>query len=194
MIDVLGKFPPLATARRLKLHSSKPPAPSSGGLIDLFGDGHDIRQTARAAAERLFQKEKELFYQICLELGLDEAQKIFAARPEIALSDQQREKLKKQLISDMHHLNLRYEPEYRNLSKHAKAGDLLSWYNRLNAGRGTPEHRELVALLAVIVRESDTLKNKRAVGGKGRYARITLEGFRKQLTRLNSKRTSVDPI
>jgi hypothetical protein len=163
-------------------------------MINILGGVERDIQTARAAAERLFQKEKELFYQICLELGLDEAQKIFAARPEIALSDQQREKLKKQIISAIHHLKLRDDPEYRNLSKHAKAGDLLSWYNRVNAGRGTPENRELVALTAVIVREPDTLKNKRAGGGKGRYARITLEGFRKQLTRLNSKRTSFDPI
>jgi hypothetical protein len=161
--------------------------PLSGAAADLFGGGANTRQTAQAAADRLFEKERELFYQICLELGLDVAQEIFAARPKLVLSDRQREKLKKLLINNVRDLKLRHTPEFRNLPENAKAGALSRWHKKITAGGGTPEYHEFTALLATIVRESD-MPATQAARGKQRYARITKEQIRKQFARHKNKK------
>jgi hypothetical protein len=153
-------------------------------LFSAMGMPSDIR-AAEVTAERLFDKERQLFYNICLKFGFDEAQRIFANQPKLRLSDKEREELNKELWATTDEIFLTSIPEWGKKSMSAKARDLLRWYENISTSGGTPEYRQMVALLATIVRKGGQTKGRRR--GKGRYKRITREGIRKQLTRRPKK-------
>jgi hypothetical protein len=160
-------------------------APKSGAVSDLLELTKEQKRKveiriAEEAAQRLFESEKILFYNICLKLGLDEAERIFSQQPKLILSNRQRERLNKELVETTRKVVIRNTPKMADWSENKQAAYLA----KLISTNDTPEYREMMGLLAIVVRGFEANPPKR---GKRRYSRITHGGVRKQLGRRKAK-------